>query len=113
MPVVSTALGFAATTAAWARTAVGHPDLGDARRVRRLQSLIMHLIERPSASTPKACKNWAGPKAPHRLWATVQRVTDLPERIRAGHTQATKTFLAGAGRVVAGQDTTTPHWDPP
>lgn len=110
MPIVGTALGFAATAASWACAAVGHPDLGDARRVRRLQILIMHLIERPSASIPEACKHWAGAKAAYRLWATVQRVTDLPERIRAGHTRATKSFLAGAGRVLAVQDTTTLNW---
>lgn len=110
MPVASSVLGFAATTAAWARAAIGHPDLGDVRRGRRLEHLVMDLVERPNASIPHACKNWASTKAAYRLWATVQRVTDLPERIRAGHTRATKTFLAGAGRVLAVQDTTTLNW---
>lgn len=109
MPATA-ALGLAASTAAWVRAAVGQPDLGDARRVRRVQRLVMSLTERPTASIPEACGNWAETKAAYRFWGTVETLADLPERLRAGHTQATKAHLAGAGRILAVQDTTSLNW---
>ena len=103
-------MGLAATTEAWARAAVGQPDLGDARRVRRAHHLVTAMIERPTASIPEACGNWADTKAAYRFWDTGQRLPDLPDRLRAGHTQATKAHLAGAGRILAVQDTTSLNW---
>lgn len=100
---------FAAEAVAWAHAVVGTPDLGDRRRVRRVQQLVTCLADQPDASIPTACGDWATTKAAYRLWATADRVPEFAERLRAGHTQATKAQLP-VGRVLAVQDTTTLDW---
>lgn len=98
---------FATATRTWAHTAVGTPDLGDQRRVRRVQQLVTQLTAQPTASIPSACGTWASTKAAYRLWATTDQVADLPKRIRTGHCRATKAQLPPRTRVLAVQDTTT------
>ncbi|MBI4492972.1 MAG: transposase, partial [Chloroflexi bacterium] len=93
---------------AWFEAELGHAELGDARRTRRLVDLATALAARPTASIPEACGSPARTKAAYRFFDRGDTVPEgtVPDGIRAAHARATKARLAGQARVLAVQDTT-------
>ena len=92
----------------WAQAELGQAALGDARRTRRLVQLTAAWAAHPTASFPALAGTAAATKATYRFFDAPAQVCDrdVPEAIRAAHYQATKARLAGGGRVLAVQDTT-------
>lgn len=89
--------------ALWAAEAMRGVDLGDARRSRRLQKLLVDLAARYEVSLPQACGNWAAVKAAYRFF---DNDAVEPEMIRAGLTAATVSRLEGQAVVLGMSDTT-------
>jgi hypothetical protein len=92
----------------WAAAELGHAALGDARRTQRLVQVAAAWAAQPTASFPDLAGDAAATKALYRFFDLPQRVfdRDVPEAIRQAHYQATRQRLAGAGTVLAVQDTT-------
>lgn len=88
----------------WAREAFSGLDLGDARRERRLLTLVSELASQPAASVPQACGSWAATKAAYRFWDN--DAVD-PEAISEALARATAARAAGQPWVLVVQDTTT------
>jgi len=89
--------------AAWALAELGTAQLGDARRTRRLATLVTTLAARPAASVPVACGSWAATKAAYRFWDCAD-VT--PAAIRAAHQAATRARIPRHATILVLQDTT-------
>lgn len=87
----------------WAAEEVGTAQFGDRRLTKRLVKVVEDLAAQPNASVPQACGSWAATKGAYRFWDSRQV---RPEAIRAAHQASTVARLAGAGRILAVQDTT-------
>jgi hypothetical protein len=87
----------------WSTLELRHVDLGDQRLNRRLVTLVDDLVNRPEASVPQACGDWAATKAAYRFWNN-PRVH--PQALRAAHRDSTCERLPADGPILAIQDTT-------
>lgn len=88
----------------WAAAEVGSAELGDARRTKRLITLVEQLAAQPTASVTQACAgNWAAIKGAYRFW---DAAAVTPAAIRAAHHRATVQRLGSHPLVLAIQDTT-------
>jgi len=87
----------------WVEQELDGIDLKDARLENRLQKLIEQFSERPGASIPKACEDWAGAKGAYRFF-------DNPKvshrAIMDSHRQATVERVEQEELVLVLQDTT-------
>ena len=98
------ALGRRTTTASWVDAEVRSCTLTDARLEARLKVLLSQQAQRPGASLPMVCQDWAHAKAAYRFLDNA-RVTDA--QILAGHFAATaERVTACAGPVLVLHDTT-------
>lgn len=89
--------------ATWAEEIVGEIELGDKRLDDRLAALVEALAERPEASIPEACGDWAGTMAAYRFF---KNDSVDPQRIIEGMAQATAARCQSQPRVLVVQDTT-------
>lgn len=89
--------------AAWAVGEVGHAELGDERRTRRLVRVVTSLARQPTASLPEACEDWAGTKAAYRFFSNPGVSA---ARIFDAHASSTAARARKHAIVLAVQDTT-------
>jgi hypothetical protein len=83
---------------------VGTAALGDARRTRRLATVLSDLAARPGEGIPAACATPAATKAAYRFLAN--EAIDAAQ-ILAAHIAASAERLRGEATILALQDTTT------
>ncbi len=86
----------------WARDELGHADLGDGRRTRRLVRLTAGLAARPGEGIPDAFVGWPELKAADRFFDN--GAVD-PDAIFAAHRDATIRRCAPLPRVLIVHDT--------
>ncbi len=86
----------------WAWDELGHADLGDERRTRRLVRLTADLAARPGESIPDALVGWAELKAAYRFF---DNGAIDPDAILAAHRDATVRRCAPLPRVLIVHDT--------
>ncbi|MFZ1535958.1 MAG: IS4 family transposase [Chromatiaceae bacterium] len=88
----------------WAADELRWLRLPDLRLVRRVQRVVELLAEKPTASVPVACGNWADTKATYRLWSSA-RVS--AKAIQDAHVKRTvERASQGDDVILAIQDTT-------
>ena len=87
----------------WALLEVGHAELGDARRSRRLARIVTSLARRPTSSVPEACETWADTKAAYRFFSNED--IEAASIINA-HSLTTAKRAAEHSVILAIQDTT-------
>ena len=87
----------------WVEEELAYLDLGDARRNRRLVSLVTSLSEHPTESVPEAMGSWAAAKAAYRFWDSEDVA---PDAIRQAHGRKAAERAAAHAEVLAIQDTT-------
>ena len=89
--------------APWVQHEVGHAQLGDTRRVRRLTRVVSDLAAHPGDSIPAACGDWAATKAAYRFFDDDGVAAGA---IRDAHQAATLSRIAAHATVLVLQDTT-------
>lgn len=100
----ASAQGLGNAPRTWVETEVRGCALADARLEARLKVLLSQQAERPGASLPMVCQDWAHAKAAYRFLNNA-RVTDA--QILAGHFVATAERVAACtGPVLVLHDTT-------
>lgn len=90
--------------AAWAFVELGHTDLGDPRRTKRLMHLVSALAANPVCSLPAACRSWAKTKGAYRF---LDNEEVEPEEILGGHRWSTLQRIGDHSMILAVQDTST------
>ena len=87
----------------WAEVELGRAQLGDVRRTRRLVEVAEQRVQRPTASLPDSCGNWAATKALYRL---MDNEALTPTAILDSHREALLTRATDVAVVLCPQDTT-------
>jgi hypothetical protein len=88
----------------WAMLELGHTDLGDLRRTKRLVQLTSAVVANPTCSLPEACKSWGDTKAAYRF---LDNEDIEPEEILSGHRRSTLQRVGEHSMILAVQDTST------
>lgn len=88
----------------WAAEDFDNAQLGDARLVKRLKTIVTDFAKQPTASIPQACGKWATSKAAYRFF---DNDSVEAQAILDSHVQATVHRMSRHSTVLCIQDTTT------
>ena len=92
------------SAALWAEQEMGHAQLGDRRRTRRLVKVTMALAQNPNGTLPSTFTDWKDLRAAYRLLAEPDVTHDV---IVAAHTQRVAQACQIPGEYLLVEDTTT------
>ena len=87
----------------WATKELKSAQLGDARRTKRLISIVENLTKKPNSTVPEASKNWAATKATYDFWDSPYI---KPEQIRQPHINSTLERIQEYDCILNIEDTT-------
>ena len=87
----------------WAQQEFGLAQLGDARRTRRLVTVVTNLAQSPGGTLPQAMPKWSEAKAAYRF---LNQPTNTPDKIQAPHRERTRQECRQPGEYLLIEDTT-------
>jgi len=87
----------------WVEDELKYLNLGDLRRETRFKKIVSTLAEKPEASIPQACGNWADTKATYDFFSSRRVKT---KALMEAHQKATLERIEPHSTILAIQDTT-------